>query len=81
MRSIVVILLMVTNIFAAKVTHGIWESGQTFSHYLKGHGIAYSEIGNISEDDRKFLSEIQSDALYYELIDNNNTLIQSLIPI
>jgi murein DD-endopeptidase MepM/ murein hydrolase activator NlpD len=81
MRSIIVVLLVMTNIFAAKMTHGIWESGQTFSDYLEARGIAYGVISNIPEDDRKYLSEIQSDAVYYELIDNNSTLIQSLIPI
>ena len=81
MRSLLVILLLISNLFAAKVTHGIWESGQTFSHYLESRGLAYGIIANIPEDDKKFLSEIQSGSEYYELIDNNNTLIQSLIPI
>ena len=80
-KSIVVVLLMVTFVFGAKVTHGIWEEGQTFSDYLEKRGIPYSILGSISEDDIKFLSEIQSDATYYEMFDNDHHLIQSLIPI
>lgn len=81
MRSIVIVLLMVTFVFGAKVTHGTWKQGQTFSDYLEDHGIAYGVLNNISEEDEKFLTEIQSKATYYEMVDADNYLLQSLIPI
>ncbi|MFT7880791.1 MAG: peptidoglycan DD-metalloendopeptidase family protein [Sulfurimonas sp.] len=80
-KSIAMILLAVTSLFGAKVTHQSWERGQTFSNYLEGHHISNDLLNQISKDDRKFLTEIQSNTGYYELIEADNTLIQALIPI
>ncbi|UFH58986.1 peptidoglycan DD-metalloendopeptidase family protein [Sulfurovum mangrovi] len=80
-KSIVMILFAVTSLFGAKVTQQSWERGQTFSNYLEEHNISNNLLNQISKEDQKFLTEIQSNAEYYELIDADNTLIQALIPI
>jgi len=81
MKYIIVFVLMFTFTFGMKVTHEEWEKGKTFSDYLDSHGISSGLINKISKEDQKFLSEIQSNTKYYELVDNDGNLIQALIPI
>lgn len=80
-RILLILIFMVSSLFGAKVSENIWERGQTFSDYLEQHNIPVDLLNNISKEDQKYLSEIQSDATYYELIDRDDTLIQSLVPI
>ncbi|MFA7027549.1 MAG: peptidoglycan DD-metalloendopeptidase family protein [Sulfurovum sp.] len=81
LKSILVILLALSSLFGAKVTLHNWERGQTFSSYLDEHNIPKRLLNRISDEDKKFLTEIQSNSAYYQLIGADNTLIQALIPI
>lgn len=80
-RILLILTLIFSGLFGAKVTENIWERGQTFSNYLEEHNISSDLLNNISAEDQKFLSEIQSDATYFELVDADNGLVQALIPI
>jgi murein DD-endopeptidase MepM/ murein hydrolase activator NlpD len=64
-----------------KVSYKQWEKGQTFSDYMDARGIPRSLLETISKEDQKFLLEIRSDYRYYEMLDDNGTLEQALIPI
>ena len=68
-------------LFAAKIYHKTWEKGQTFSSYLASKKISSDFLNSISDEDKQYLSEIGSRYRYYELTNDNGTLIQTLIPI
>ncbi|MEA1953997.1 MAG: peptidoglycan DD-metalloendopeptidase family protein [Campylobacterota bacterium] len=81
MKYIVVLILVVTFTFGMKVTHHQWKEGRTFSEYIESHNIPVSFLNSISKEDQKFLEEIQRHYKYYELKDENDQLIQALIPL
>ncbi len=81
MKYIVVLILMFSSVFGAKVIQNSWKGGSTFSDYLSNHNIPYSLLKSISEEDKKFLTEIQKDANFYELVNNRGDLLQALIPL
>jgi len=81
MKHILVWILMVSILFGAKLTESKWTEGQTFSEYLEARQISADMLDNISKDDHKFLSEINSKYNFYELKDKNDVLLQALIPI
>ncbi len=68
-------------LYPAKVTESIWPKEQMFSDYLKSRDIPKSFLDTIAREDRKFLSEIRKNHTFYELRDDNGTLLQALIPI
>jgi len=80
-KSVVVTLLVLTSLFGAKVTSHEWQRGQTFSNFLEAHEISKKLLAQISDEDKKFLTEIQSNSRYYQLVGADQTLIQALIPI
>lgn len=81
MRIIIVGLLCISWLLGMHVEYRQWEKGKTFSDYMHDRNISASLLESISKEDQKFLLEIRSDYGYYELLDNNDTLQQSLIPI
>ncbi len=81
MRIIILGLLWITLTFGMKVNHLQWEKGKTFSEYLDERNISRTLLDAISEEDKKFLEEIRSNYKYYEMIDQNGTVEQALIPI
>jgi len=81
MKYILIFIFTLSLTFGMKITQKNWKSGDTFSEYLDSHNIPYSLLKSISQEDTKFLTEIQRDAEYYELIDNSGNLIQALIPL
>ena len=81
LKSIFVFIVMVSSLFGAKVTHERWGKGKTFSDYLTSHNISVKLLDSISKEDLKFLSEIQSYYTYYELKNEKDELLQTLIPI
>ncbi len=81
LKYVIVLILMVSSVFGAKVTHKEWEQGKTFSEYLESYNIPAELLEAISKEDQKFLSEIRSRYKYYELKNANGTLQQALIPI
>jgi murein DD-endopeptidase MepM/ murein hydrolase activator NlpD len=80
-KYLVLILFLSINLFASKVFYKEWRAGETFSEYLQEHNISIGLLDSISLDDQKYLSEITQRYKYFELLDNNLTLLQALIPI
>ncbi len=81
MRIFIVSLLCINWLLGMHVEYRQWEKGKTFSDYMHDRNISASLLESISKEDQKFLLEIRSDYGYYELLDDNNILQQSLIPI
>lgn len=81
LKYIILWVLMVNALFAAKVTELKWKEGQTFSQYLEKHNISSDVLDTMSKDDQKFLSEINRNHHFYELKDRSGRLVQALIPI
>ncbi len=81
MKRIVVLILMMSFLFGAKVTHKTWEKGITFSEYIESRNIPASLFESISVEDQKFLLEIESGCVFFELKDDEGVLLQALIPI
>jgi len=81
MKISIVLILVSSFLFSAKSIHHIWEKGKTFSQYLRSHNISLDLLESISKDDHKYLSEIESGHIFYELKNKNDELLQALIPI
>ncbi len=81
MKYILVWVLIIGTLFGAKVKALQWKEGQTFSEYLEAQNIPLDVLSDVSKDDQKFLSDISSRQSFYELKDENGTLLQALIPI
>ncbi|HHO42377.1 MAG TPA: M23 family metallopeptidase [Epsilonproteobacteria bacterium] len=67
--------------FGAQVSQKRWQPNQSFSEYLVDQKIPLGILDMIDKDDAQFLSEIQSDSVFYELYDEKKGLLQVLIPI
>ena len=81
-RYIFLTFILTTYIFASfKVSHKEWMEGKTFSEYLQEHNISIDLLGSISSDDLQYLSDIGQKYRYFELTDENSTLVDVLIPI
>jgi len=80
-RYIVLVLVFLELTFASQVSYKEWIKGKTFSEYLQEHNISIQLLDAISQDDQKYLSEIGQRYKYFELVDENLTLLQTLIPI
>lgn len=67
--------------FGMKVQMKEWNQDFTFADYLDYHDISREMLSSVSPRDQAYLSDIQSKYKYYELLDDNGTLMQALIPI
>ena len=81
MKYVIVFFLMMHGLYAAHVIEKNWEKGQTFSQYLEAHEIPSDMLSSISKDDLKFLSDINTNYPFYELVSDDGQLLQALIPI
>ncbi len=79
-RFWVVFLVTSMVLWGAEVHRSQWKSGETFSEYLQRYGISQDLLKSISDDDSKYLSEIQGGEPFYEMLEGS-TLIDALIPI
>lgn len=80
-KFITLALFLSCFVYGAKISYGTWEKGKTFSDYLELNQIPREIMASISEEDKKFLADIQSSFSYYELKDEKGMLLQALIPI
>jgi len=74
-------ILLFSFAFGMKAHMKVWPENLTFSDYLDVHGISKGMLDSVSKKDQEYLSDIQSRYQYYELTDDNGTLVQALIPI
>jgi len=81
MKFFLMIILLFSTLFGMKIERKIWPQHFTFSDYLDSHEISGDLLDAVSKKDQEYLSDIQSRYSYYELLDENATLIQALIPI
>lgn len=73
--------LMVVSAFGAVVRDGIWQSGDTLFGFFQRHNIPTSVFYDLPPTDRELTSEIYAGVRYYTALDNENNLVQALIPI
>jgi len=81
MRNLIILLLFISSLYSARITENRWEKGELFSEYLKRHNIPSTLLNSISKEDKLLLLEIRSGDTFFELKDNDNNLLQALIPI
>ncbi len=80
MKKILILLLMFSTLYSARVVETNWKHGETFSQYLQRNNIPSTLLDSISKNDKTLLLEIQSGDNFFEL-KNDNELLQALIPI
>lgn len=81
MKYFILIILVFNFSFGMKINRKIWSQNTTFSDYLGEHNISTAVLDSVSPKDQEYLSDIQKDYVYYELLNDDGTLIQALIPI
>jgi len=81
MRPIVLFLIIVASLGAARVVETRWLEGEVFTKYLEERKVPVSLINSIDDLDKQFFSEIQIGMKFYELFSRDGTLLQALIPI
>nr|WP_227624879.1 peptidoglycan DD-metalloendopeptidase family protein [Helicobacter cetorum] len=59
----------------------LWDNRLTLLGFLERNHVPQKLYYNLSSQDKELSAEIQSNVTYYTLRDENNTLIQALIPI
>ena len=79
--SVLALLVLPLSVEAAKVKHIPWEEGLDFESYLERYDVPESLIDMLDREDVELISEIVDNRKYYEMIANDGTLLQSLIPI
>lgn len=67
--------------FGAIAHNQKWESGYTLFAFFQKYDIPTSVYYNLSPKDRELTSEIYAGVTYYTLLDEENNLLQALIPI
>ncbi len=80
-KILLVYSMMIGILFGAKVTSAYWQKENKLSQYLLSENISLDILDKIPKNDKKYITEIRTNQLYYELKDSNGTLLQSLIPI
>ena len=81
MRYLLVISLLLTFVLGEEIKLKRWSKSQSFLHYLQKHGIPNKLYYSLDGEDKELASEIYAGVPYYELLDDNGSLVQSLIPI
>jgi len=76
------ILLTVSSLFGAKVEDFRWENGVTYSDFLENTQLPRKYLlDNLDTDDRRLVEEIRAGVNCNYLRDNNNEIVQVLIPL
>ncbi|MDD5406556.1 MAG: peptidoglycan DD-metalloendopeptidase family protein [Sulfurovaceae bacterium] len=82
MKKIIILLLMISSLlWGAKVTQLKWKSGEKFSSYLQTKNISLSLLKSLDELEQQVVGEIQGGQTFYEIRDDKGTLVRVLIPI
>jgi len=77
----VIYTLLSTLIWGAKVSSSYWSKGNSFREYLISNNLPLDILSSISKEDRKLVSDIDTNELFYELKDRDGTILKALIPI
>jgi len=82
LRRVVVLLLILSTItFAAKVKRSAWIKGMSFESYLDKYNVPKTVLDSLDEDNRLLVSDVENSRSYYELIASTGVLLQTLIPL
>ncbi|RDU58136.1 peptidoglycan DD-metalloendopeptidase family protein [Helicobacter sp. MIT 99-5507] len=80
-KIIYLIALFVTTCFGATSSNQVWGKGYTFLKFLETYNIPSNVYWDLYPEDKELTAEIYAGVRYYTLIDDNNTLLQALIPL
>ena len=80
-RVLVLLLILSTITFAAKVKRSAWVKGMSFETYLQKHNVPKTILDKLDEDDSILVSDVGNSRSYYELIASTGILLQALIPV
>ncbi|MBU1668759.1 peptidoglycan DD-metalloendopeptidase family protein [bacterium] len=81
LRVGLLLLVLSTFTFAAKVKHSVWEKGLSFEQYLKKYQVPEEVLESLDGEDALLVSDVENTKRYYELIASNGVLLQALIPV
>jgi murein DD-endopeptidase MepM/ murein hydrolase activator NlpD len=82
LRRVVILLLILSTVtFAAKVKRSAWVKGMSFETYLQNHNVPETILDELDEDDSLIVSDVENSRSYYELIASTGVLLQALIPV
>lgn len=80
-RVLLLLLILSTITFAAKVKRSAWVKGMSFETYLQKHNVPKTILDKLDEDDSILVSDVGNSRSYYELIASTGILLQALIPV
>jgi len=80
-RVLVLLLILSTITFAAKVKRSAWVKGMSFETYLQKHNVPKTILDKLDEDDSILVSDVGNSRSYYELIASTGIILQALIPV
>lgn len=80
-KIVFIYILFSSSIWGAKVTSSYWIEGRTFEEYLTSQNLPLDILSSISSEDKKLISDIETNELFYELKDSKGKVIKALIPI
>jgi len=78
---LVLLLILSTFTFAAKVKRSAWVKGMSFETYLQKHNVPKSILDKLDTDDSLLVTDVGNSRSYYELIASTGILLQALIPV
>ena len=82
LRGVLVLLLILSTFtFAAKVKRSAWVKGMSFETYLQKHNVPKSILDKLDTDDSLLVTDVGNSRSYYELIASTGILLQALIPV
>ncbi len=82
LRWVIVLLLILSTVtFAARVKRLAWVKGMSFETYLKKHNVPRTILDGLDEDDSLMVSDVENSRSYYELVASTGVLLQTLIPV
>lgn len=80
-RVLLLLLILSTITFAAKVKRSAWVKGMSFETYLQKHNVPKTILDKLDEDDSILVSDVGNSRSYYELIASTGIILQALIPV
>lgn len=81
MKIIFTLLFLVSLVFSAEIKEQPWKRGESFLTFLNTHNISQDLYFSLSKSDQELCSEITAGVPYQILYDDNNAILQVLIPI
>jgi len=75
------LLFIISTLFGAEVKELTWKRGESFLTFLNAHNISQDLYFNLSKSDQELCSELTAGIKYQILYDNDENILQVLIPI